>query len=155
MGVSHGWAVLAASVVGPCQTLGRFALMRLEARIGTAQAIGWTLAMLLGASALLAMAGIAPMAIFGFAALQGAAMGIMTILRPALVAESLGRVHFGAISGMLSISSLGASAVAPLVAATLFETVGPAGMIGASFAMALGALGLARWVLRAESGRAA
>jgi len=59
----------------------------------------------------------------------------------------LGREQFGAISGMLSISSLGASAVAPLVAAVLFEAAGPMGLIGASFAMALGALGLARWVV--------
>ncbi|WP_415233674.1 MFS transporter [Pseudorhodobacter sp.] len=147
MGVSHGLAVLAASLVGPAQTLGRFVLMRAEARISTAQVLGVTVAMLLGASVLLAGAGVSALLIFGFAALQGGAMGIMTILRPALVAESLGREQFGAISGMLSISSLGASAVAPLIAAMLFETVGPLGMIGASFLMALVALGLARWVV--------
>ena len=88
--------------------------------------------------------------IFGFAVLQGGAMGIMTILRPALVAERLGREQFGAISGMLSIPSLGASAVAPLIAATLFEAAGPAGMIGASFAMALGALMISRWIVAQE-----
>jgi MFS family permease len=147
MGVSHGLAVLAASLVGPAQTLGRFVLMRAEARISTAQVLGVTVVMLLGASVLLAGAGVSALLIFGFAALQGGAMGIMTILRPALVAESLGREQFGAISGMLSISSLGASAVAPLIAAMLFETVGPLGMIGASFLMALVALGLARWVV--------
>jgi len=147
IGISHGWAVLAAATVGPAQTLGRFVLMQVEARVGTAQVLAITVVMMLAASIALALAGVSALLIFGFAALQGGAMGIMTILRPALVAESLGREQFGAISGMLSISSLGASAVAPLVAAMLFESAGPIGMIGASFAMALGALGLARWVV--------
>ncbi len=147
MGISHGWAVLAAATVGPAQTLGRFVLMQVEARVGTARVLAITVGMMLAASVALAGAGASGVLIFGFAALQGGAMGIMTILRPALVAESLGREQFGAISGMLSISSLGASAVAPLIAASLFESVGPMGMIGASFAMALGALGLARWVV--------
>lgn len=146
IGVTQGWAVLAASLVGPSQTLGRFVLMKVEARVGTARVLGVTIAMMLAASAALAGAGASAMLIFGFATLQGGAMGIMTILRPSLVAESLGRQQFGAISGMLSISSLGASAVAPLVAAMLFEGLGPMGVIGASFAMALGALSLARWV---------
>jgi len=147
MGISHGWAVLAAATVGPAQTLGRFVLMQVEARVGTARVLAITVGMMLAASVALAGAGASGALIFGFAALQGGAMGIMTILRPALVAESLGREQFGAISGMLSISSLGASAVAPLIAASLFESAGPMGMIGASFAMALGALGLARWVV--------
>jgi MFS family permease len=147
LGVSHGWAVLAAACVGPSQTLGRFALMQTEARIGTNQALMITITMMIAASGLLAVAGAAPVLIFGFAALQGAAMGIKTILRPSLVAEGLGRTQFGAINGMLSIPSLTASAIAPLVAAVLFEGFGPMGMIGASFAMALGALGLARWVV--------
>jgi MFS family permease len=147
MGVSHGWAVLAASLVGPSQTLGRFVLMQMEARIGNTRALTITIAMMLAASAFLAGAGASALLIFGFAALQGGAMGIMTILRPALVADSLGRTQFGAISGMLSISSLGASAMAPLLAAALFESAGPMGMIGASFAMALGAMMLARWVV--------
>ncbi|RUS63115.1 MFS transporter [Pseudorhodobacter sp. E13] len=147
MGVSHGWAVLAASLVGPAQTLGRFVLMQVEARVGTGRVLAITIAMMLAASGALAAVGAAPVLIFGFAALQGGAMGIMTILRPALVAESLGRAHFGAISGMLSISSLGASAIAPLVAAALFEGAGPMGMIAASFAMACAAMLLSRWLV--------
>lgn len=145
--VSQGWAVLAASLVGPAQTLGRFVLMQVEHKVGTGRVLAITIGMMLAASAALAAVGASALLIFGFAALQGGAMGIMTILRPALVAESLGRTHFGAVSGMLSISSLGASAVAPLVAAALFEGVGPMGMIAASFAMALAALALARWVV--------
>lgn len=147
MGVGHGWAVLAASLVGPAQTLGRFVLMQVEARVGTGRVLAMTIVMLLAASVALAAVGATALLIFVFAALQGGAMGIMTILRPALVSESLGRANFGAISGMLSISSLGASAIAPVVAAALFESAGPMGMIAASFAMALCALGLARWVV--------
>lgn len=150
MGIGHGWAVFAAATVGPAQTLGRFVLMRVEARVGTGQVLAITVGMMIAASVFLAGAGVSALVIFGFAVLQGGAMGIMTILRPALVAERLGREQFGAISGMLSIPSLGASAVAPLIAATLFEAAGPAGMIGASFAMALGALMISRWIVAQE-----
>ena len=59
------------------------------------------LARVVGRGFLLAAAGF-PLAAFGFAACQGAAMGVLTILRPVLVAEVLGQERYGAVSGMMN-----------------------------------------------------
>jgi MFS family permease len=141
-GVDHGTAVLAASLVGPAQTAGRMVLMRFEAGVSTVMAIRWVLIGIVVSAVVLAGAGASASMTFGFAILQGAALGTMTILRPVWVAEVLGRAHFGQINGLLSIPSLGASALAPLFAAALFETFGPSGILLAAFVTAAAALAL-------------
>ena len=115
-GLGAGLAVAAAACVGPAQVLGRLALMRSEARLGTGLATKLTLCAIVAASVLLALAGAAPLLAFGFAAVQGAAMGVMTILRPVLVADGLGSQTYGATAGMMSIPTLLSSAAAPLLA---------------------------------------
>ena len=144
MGIGLSTAILAASLIGPAQTLGRLFLMTVEARMGNRGALHLMLGCLVAASALLLAVGMAPVLVFAFAALQGSAMGILTILRPALVAETLGRGNFGAINGMLSIPALAASAMAPVLAASLLQGVGPYGLIAVCLALALATLIAAR-----------
>jgi MFS family permease len=144
MGIGLSTAILAASLIGPAQTLGRLFLMTVEARMGNRGALHLMLGCLVAASALLLAVGMAPVLVFAFAALQGSAMGILTILRPALVAETLGRGNFGAINGMLSIPALAASAIAPVLAASLLQGVGPYGLIAVCLALALATLIAAR-----------
>ncbi|SDX25359.1 MFS transporter [Roseicitreum antarcticum] len=142
-GVALTWAVTAASSVGVAQTIGRLVLFRYDGRIGTrGTALIVTGAQVVAALMLLAV-GLSPVVVLAFALLQGAALGIMTILRPVMVAETLGQAGFGAINGMLSIPAQGAMAVAPLFAALLFDGIGPMALIAAAFAAALLALGLA------------
>ncbi|MFO0514544.1 MAG: hypothetical protein ACK5YF_06275, partial [Rhodobacterales bacterium] len=133
----------AAACVGPAQVLGRLALMRSEARLGTGLATRLTLCAIVAASVLLALAGLAPLLAFGFAAVQGAAMGVMTILRPVLVADGLGSQSYGATAGMMSIPTLLSSAAAPPLGALLLAAGGTGLMIGAALILALAALGLA------------
>ncbi len=141
-GLAQGLAVAAASTIGPAQVLGRFALMRGEARIGTVRATVWTLVAVVAASVLLALAGAAPLLAFAFALVQGAAMGVMTILRPVLVAERLGSGTYGAIAGMMSIPTLISTAAAPLVGALVLALGGEALLIGVALMLAVAALGL-------------
>ncbi len=136
-------AVAAAACVGPAQVLGRFALMRSEARLGTTRATEMTLAAVVVASLLLALAGLAPVLAFAFAAVQGAAMGVMTILRPVLVAERLGSQTYGAIAGMMSIPTLLSSAAAPLLGALLLGAGGVPLLVGVALGLASVALVLA------------
>ncbi len=142
-GLGAGLAVAAAACVGPAQVLGRLALMRSEARLGTGLATRLTLCAIVAASVLLALAGVAPLLAFGFAAVQGAAMGVMTILRPVLVADGLGSRTYGATAGMMSIPTLLSSAAAPPLGALLLAAGGTGLMIGAALVLALAALGLA------------
>jgi hypothetical protein len=78
-------------------------------------------------------------AAFGFAACQGAARGVLTILRPMLVAETLGEGRYGAVAGLMAIPGLAATAVAPMLGAGLMALGGVWLMIGAGFALALAA----------------
>jgi MFS family permease len=142
-GLGSGLAVAAAACIGPAQVAGRLALMRSESRLGTMRATRLTLGAIVLASVLLAAAGVAPLLAFGFAAVQGAAMGVMTILRPMMVADTLGSQTYGAIAGMMSIPTLLSSAAAPLLGALLLGAGGVALLVGTALILALAAFGLA------------
>ncbi len=124
--------------------------MRADTRLGTVRATVWTLSAVVVASLLLALAGAAPHLAFAFASVQGAAMGVMTILRPMLVAERLGSGTYGAIAGMMSIPTLISTAAAPLVGALVLELGGEALLIGVALVLALAALSLGMRVTRAS-----
>lgn len=133
--------IVAAAVIGPAQVLGRLALAAAGARVGTGAASWITVGALVVAPVFLVLAVGWPVAAVGFAACQGAAMGIITILRPVLVAETLGQERYGAVAGMMAIPGLAALAVAPLIGTGLEALGGVWLMIGAGLAFALGAVG--------------
>jgi MFS family permease len=54
---------------------------------------------------------------------------MMTILRPVLIAENMGRRGFGQVAGMIQVPSLIGSALGPMVGGLLLQTSGVA-MIG-------------------------
>lgn len=141
LGVPAETAILAAAVIGPAQVLGRLALAGAGARMGTGAASWITVGSLVVAPVFLVLAVLWPVAAVGFAACQGAAMGIITILRPVLVAETLGQERYGAVAGMMAIPGLASMAVAPLIGTGLEALGGVWVMIGAGFAFALGAVG--------------
>jgi hypothetical protein len=73
----------------------------------------------------------------------------MSILRPVLIAEVLGRSGFGAISGAVAVAPILASAAAPSVGAGLLALGGPqlvyaACLVVAGLGMALAVALLAR-----------
>ena len=148
-GVGTGLAVAAAACIGPAQVGARLLLLVNE-RVST----GWTarasiVSMGLAAVVLLA-AGVAPVLVFGFALLQGGAMGVVSILRPVLTAEVLGRVSFGAVSGAMAMAPLLAGAAAPFLGAGLIAAVGVPGLIWATIAMMGLALAAALALRRSE-----
>lgn len=134
-------AILAAAVIGPSQVVGRLILAGMGARAGT-RAASWAtvVALVLAPLGLLGALGWAGAAV-GFAICQGVAMGVVTILRPMLVAETLGQERYGAVAGMMAIPGLAALAVAPLIGTGLQALGGVWLMIGAGFLFALGAMG--------------
>lgn len=141
-GVAPATAVLAASLVGPAQVAGRFFLLRFEGRLGTRRVTALTVAALLAAALWLALAGLAPPMVIAFALTQGAAMGVMTILRPTLLAASFGRDGYGAIAGAMAIPPLLASAAAPAAGAAILGAAGPGALTWAALAAAAGAAAL-------------
>lgn len=145
-GASPATAALAAACIGPAQVLGRLVLMVNEARMTNGRATVIAFAMVALAAAALALAGLWGGLIFVFAVLQGAGMGISSILRPMLVAEHLGRRGFGAISGALAVAPTLASALGPSLGAVLIAGAGEEAALVAALLLALAALVLGGWL---------
>jgi len=78
-----------------------------------------------------------PMLLVGFVLFQGAGFGVLSILRPTLIAELLGRRRFGTIAGFLAVPFLSAFALAPSLAGFIWARGGYDGVIGAAGAAAL------------------
>ena len=140
-GASLAMATLAASCFGPAQVLGRLLLMFYEARVSNGLVTLVSLSLVLLAGLVLLAAGLAPGLVFVMAAVQGAGVGLLSILRPVLVADVLGRRGFGAVSGAAAVAPILASAAAPSVGAALLGWGGPELVYGACLGMAAAGLG--------------
>ena len=122
-GLSPSEAIAVVVWIGPAQVAGRL----LFASLGR----GWTLRAL--GLAVLSSAPLA-FAVFAlahsvwtlwlFAALFGAANGLITIVRGGLIPETFGRAHVGRIGGAMSAIGLLARAAAPVAAALLLLVLG-------------------------------
>lgn len=141
-GASPALAALAAASIGPAQVVGRLVLLMQGARIGNRSASLAALGAVVLASVALLSAPLLPAMIFGFAVMQGAGAGLLSILRPMLVAEILGRRGFGAISGAAAVAPILASAAAPSVGAGLLALGGPGLVYGMCLGLAVVGLAL-------------
>lgn len=142
-GASPAMAVAAAACVGPAQVVGRLLLMLNESRVSSRSAAHFATGAMVFAGAALLLAGAAPGLIFVFAVLQGAAIGLSSILRPVLIAEVLGRGAFGTIAGAIAIAPLMATAAAPYLGAQFLAGLGETGLMLATLTMAALALAAA------------
>jgi len=151
-GAAPGLAALAAAAIGPSQVAGRLILLAAGARVTTAQATLVSCGAMVLAAGLLWLAGVAPLLIFGFAVVQGAGIGLTSILRPVLIAETLGRSGFGAISGAAAVAPILASAGAPSIGAGLLAFGGPGMVYAVCLGLAVAGFGLMALLLsRRES----
>jgi len=148
-GLPEATAVLAASVFGPMQVAGRVVMMTVERR---ARSTTMTLLSFGGAviaALILLNAGLNVALVIAFAATQGAAFGLVSILKPAVIAETLGRTAYGAISGWLALPYLAGGALGPWVGAVLWQIGGYDLALWAAAGMALtgffAVLALRRW----------
>jgi MFS family permease len=89
-----------------------------------------------------------------FVILQGAGAGVLSIIRPTVVAELLGRKDFGVISGTLAIGFVAGSALAPTVASLVWNVGGYDMVLLLTIAIPVIALGsiVAAWKMRAVVG---
>ena len=123
-GLAMALIVGAYTVIGPAQVAGRIVLITL-ARNVSAAASGRFVVLMFPASVILLLSfSESILAIFGFAALYGAANGIFTIIRGTIIPELLTKEGYGAISGALTLPSNIAKAAAPLLAALIWQAAG-------------------------------
>jgi hypothetical protein len=144
-GVEMAVILTSVAIIGPMQVAGRVVLMLLSARLGTRE-MGLAIAVLLPAAVLTLLVLPHTMVWLGlFAALFGTGNGIISIVRGTAVADLLGRAHYGAINGALTIPFNVARALAPVLAAALWSATGnPSLMLWALLGSALiGTVGFA------------
>ena len=119
-GIDVGLAVLAASLVGPMQVAGRLVLMATDRVASTVAASTGCFAMMAIAGMCLFHADTAPALLIGFVVLQGAGIGIASVMRPVVTAELLGRRNFGVVSGLVGLMHMGGYALGPSVSAMVW-----------------------------------
>jgi hypothetical protein len=144
-GVETTAILTSVALIGPMQVAGRVVLMCFSTRLETRE-IGMAVTVLLPAALLVLLFLPHTFLWLGLVAtLYGAGNGIMTIVRGIAVSDLIGRTHYGAINGALTVPTTVAKALAPLAAAALWSTVGdPALMLWTMLGSALvGTLGFA------------
>jgi len=124
LGVTTAAAVLTASLIGPAQVAGRVAMTVFAPR---SSALRMILVSILGtalAATVLLATQLFEGGIYIFALLHGMSFGLVSILRPVVIRETLGAVGFGAIQGAVIRPSLLAFAAAPYVGALIADAAG-------------------------------
>ena len=147
-GAAPAVATIAAACIGPAQVVGRLVVLVGAGRVNNRRATLSSFGAIVAAGVVLLAAGAAPGLIFVVAALQGSGVGLVSILRPVLVADKLGHRGFGTISGAVAVAPILAAAAAPTVGAALLHMGGPVLIYGWCLGMAIAALAIAVWVVR-------
>jgi len=118
-GVAAGTAVLAASLIGPMQIVGRLAMVAVQKWLSMAAICMISFAFIAAASTALFFVALLPLLVFAFVALQGSGYGVTSIAKPVITLQYLGRRGFGVISGAVATAYMGAFALGPMSAALL------------------------------------
>ena len=119
-GLDAGLAVLMASLIGPMQVAGRVMMMAFEKRVSVfAICMACFMAIFVAGWALY-FGGMGLGLIGIFVVLQGAGYGVLSIIRPTVIAELLGRRDFGVIAGLLAVGFVIGTALAPTLGSFLW-----------------------------------
>ena len=139
-GIPKEAAVLAISMFGPMQVAGRLAMMAAERHVSTMAISAGCFIAVFGASSALLGTSAMPSLIAIFVLLQGAGNGVVSIVRPVLIATLLSRKNFGAVSGMAAAAFMAGTAFGPTFGSLIWEIGGYDLVI--NLAMAMPVIGL-------------
>lgn len=154
-GLGAAAAVTAASLIGPSQVAGRVVMILIERRVAPVRMAALPFAGMVLSLGLLYAAGADMWLIAGFAVIQGACSGIVSILKPAVIAENFGSKGYGVISGWLALPYMAGAALAPFVGAVLWQVGGYGLALEAAIMAAVAGLAAIVLTLRLARGRAA
>jgi MFS family permease len=122
-GFDTATVVTVIAVLGSAQVAGRVAVWRIAER-ASVRAVGKVVVLAFPIAMALLLLPLTFASLLVFAALYGAANGIITIVRGVVVPEMLTREAYGAINSVLAIPGAIAKAVAPLATALLWASTG-------------------------------
>jgi len=123
-GLPEALAVVVASLQGPMQVLGRVIMITAGRHLSAIVQGILCFIGILGGLAVLLLAAMEPILAFVFVVPYGIAYGIVSIIRPVLTAEYLGRAGFGVISGMTGAPYMLGFAAGPSLAALIWQQAG-------------------------------
>jgi MFS family permease len=147
------FAAAAAGLIGAAQVGARVVATIFGGRLSQVTLTAFVFA--LQAIALVVLMGWqAPAGVLTAVLLLGAGRGVVTLMRPGLVAEFYGRAHFGAINGMLALFLTGARALGPVGAGLAYTVAGGYGPVfwGMATVSALAAVAMIRVGQQRERG---
>lgn len=123
VGISPTVAAYAAGMIGVTQVVGRLFFAGIERRMTRAALLVGVFAVQAASLAVL-LAGQSPALIWGFILGFGAAQGMATLVRPAMLTELYGISHFGRISAIMGFFLIVCQTVAPFAASVVFDLRG-------------------------------
>lgn len=123
VGLSRDAGVLAVSVLGGMNVVGKFLIGPLADRVGSAQALA-VCAVCTGTSAFSATVVASPRALLVVAALMGIGFGGVGALIATVIAELFGTLNINALFGLVSLSFAITGSLAPYTAAYLYDALG-------------------------------
>lgn len=123
-GLAESAAVLAASMIGPMQVLGRLGMVAVQNRLSILAIAMLSVCCLAAAAVSLYLVAAMALIAIPFVLLQGAGNGVVSIARPVLTAECVGRANFGVISGIVALMFMMMMALSPSVASLLWRLGG-------------------------------
>jgi MFS family permease len=124
LGVPGDLAILAASVIGPAQVVGRILLTLAGARAAARAVTLGAFFFVSGAALAMGAAAALPALVLVFAVALGVGNGVISILRPVVIREVMGEAGFGETAGAVARLSLFAFAAAPGLGAVLADAAG-------------------------------
>lgn len=123
VGISPTVAAYAAGMIGVTQVVGRVFFASIERRITRAALLVGVFAVQAAAMAVL-LAGQSLALIWGFILGFGAAQGMATLVRPAILTDLYGISHFGRISAIMGLFLVLCQTTAPFVASVVYDVRG-------------------------------
>jgi len=148
-GLPEASVLLLVALHGPFQVAARAALFALGPRVTMRQAGRLATGLVAPAMLVLALAPAEFAWLVLYALAWAIADGLMTIVRAAGVLEILGRANYGALTGALSVATVGPRMAAPVLLALIWEGAGGYGPVPWLLA-ALGLLGAAAFAVAAR-----
>lgn len=126
--ISQTTAILAASLIGPMQVVGRMIMQIFHNRVSPIVIAGFALVSMILASFMAMAAHWVAALVFLFVFFQGSGNGVSSVIRPMLTAQLLGRTKFGEISGYLAFPFIAAFAIGPFLSAAIWGSWGYLGV---------------------------
>ena len=118
--LNAGLAVLVASLIGPMQVAGRMTMMAFEKHVSVFAICVASFIAIFFAGGALYFGERGMILILIFVILQGAGYGVLSIIRPTVIAELLGHRDFGIIAGLLAVGFVIGTAIAPTLGSLLW-----------------------------------